>query len=122
MQETLCVAVLAPADPVTLERVVEAVTDYRSLVIPCSSQHALLSEINRKCVDAVVAGFRDPFEESFELLFQVKAQTTSSEVIFLSEFDDQTRWFWVEAIQRGAFEFLPKPIDIVDLRQVLLRA
>lgn len=122
MQETLCVAVFDPSDPVTLERVVEAVREYQSLVIPCLSQSALLSAINRKYVDAVVAGFRDPFEESFELLSQVKAHSTSSEVVFLSEFDDRTRWFWVEAIQRGAFEFLPKPIDLVDLRQVLLRA
>jgi DNA-binding NtrC family response regulator len=122
MRETLSVAVFDPNDPITIENVTEAVREYRSLVIPCFSQGILLSTMNNQHIDAAVIGFQEPFNETFRLLSQIKAQSAGVEVVFLSEFDDRTRWVWIEAIQRGAYEFLPKPVDRVDLQRVLLRA
>lgn len=122
MRETLSVAVFDPDDPITVKNVAEAVKDYRSVVIPCTSQSIVLSTINQQHVDAVVIGFQEPFQRTFTLLSQIKAQAAGVEVVFLSEFDDETLWVWVEAIQRGAYEFLPKPVDLVDLRRTLLRA
>jgi DNA-binding NtrC family response regulator len=119
MRETLAVAVFDPDDPTTVENVAEAVREYRSVVIPCSSQSIVLSTLNEQHIDAVVIGFQEPFKESFRVLSQIKVQATQAEVVFLSEFDDETRWVWIEAIQRGAYEFLPKPVDLVDLQRVL---
>ena len=44
------------------------------------------------------------------------------EVIFISPFDEETRWLWIEAIRRGAYEFLPKPLDLLELKCVLIQA
>jgi DNA-binding NtrC family response regulator len=121
MRETLAVAVFDPDDPTTVEDVAEAVREYQSVIIPCSSQGIVLSTLNEQHIDALVIGFQEPFKETFKLLSQIKAQATQAEVVFLSEFDDQTLWVWIEAIQRGAYEFLPKPVDLVDLQRVLQR-
>jgi DNA-binding NtrC family response regulator len=44
-------------------------------------------------------------------------------VIFVSPFDDdETRWAWTETIRRGAYEFLPKPLDPLELNRVLVQA
>jgi DNA-binding NtrC family response regulator len=122
MRETLSVAVLDPNDPDTIEKVTEAVKEYQSSVIPCSSREHVLPTLNQRRVDVVVIGFQEPFRETFDLLSQIKTKAAGTEVVFLAEFDDKTLWVWIEAIQRGAYEFLPKAVDLVDLRHVLLRA
>jgi DNA-binding NtrC family response regulator len=122
MREILSVTVFDSNDPITIETVADALREYQSLVIPCSSPSMVLSTMNDQHIDAVVIGFQEPFNEAFELLSQIKAQAAETEVVFLSEFDDKTLWVWVEAIQRGAYEFLPKPVDRADLQRVLLRA
>jgi DNA-binding NtrC family response regulator len=122
MRETISITVFDQNDPVTIENVAEAVNEYEALVRPCSSREVLLSVTRRQDVDVVVIGFQKPFEEMFALLRAVKTQAEGAEVVFVSQFDDQALWFWIEAIQRGAYEFLPKPTDPEDLKSVLLRA
>ena len=37
-------------------------------------------------------------------------------------FDDETRWAWIETIQCGAYEFLPKPLDLLEFKRILIQA
>jgi DNA-binding NtrC family response regulator len=82
----------------------------------------VLSTLDEQHIDAVVIGFQEPFKETFKLLSQIKVQANQAEVVFLSKLDHETLWVWIEAIQCGAYEFLPKPVDLVDLQRVLRRA
>jgi DNA-binding NtrC family response regulator len=45
-----------------------------------------------------------------------------SQVIFVAQFDDELLWAWIEVIQRGAYEFLPKPFDCDELKLHVLHA
>lgn len=110
-------------DPLTLHKVAEAIDEYQSVVIPCSSVEAILFTLQHKTVDVVILNLRKPFENTFHLLSEIKAKAPRVEVIFVSPFDDdETRWVWIETIQRGAYEFLPKPLDLPELTRVVVQA
>jgi DNA-binding NtrC family response regulator len=109
-------------DPVTVKRVTEAVDAYHSAVIPCSSAESILFAIQHETVDVVILSLQKPFQEAFHLLSEIKTKASQVEVIFVSEFDDETRWLWMEAIQCGAYEFLPKPLDLAELHRILVQA
>ena len=120
MTETIAILVLDQDDPLTAKRVTEAIDEYQSVVIPCSSPEAILFTIQHKTVDVVILNLQQPFEKAFRLLSAIKATATQVEVIFVSRFDDETLWIWMEAIQRGAYEFLPKPLDLRELKRILI--
>ena len=100
MREVLSVAVFDPDDTITVEDLAKAVKDYRSMVIPCSSQSIVLSDqpATRRfhC-----NWFQEPFQQTLTFLSQIRTQAPGAEVVFLSEFDDETLWVWVEAIQHS---------------------
>ena len=110
-------------DPWTVHKVGEAVEEYQSIVKPCSSAAGLLSTLQHKAVDVVILNFQKPLENAFQLLSEIQAKAPQVEVIFVAPFDDdETRWLWTETIQRGAYEFLPKPLDPPELNRVLVQA
>jgi hypothetical protein len=37
-------------------------------------------------------------------------------------FDDETRWVWIETIQSRAYEFLPKSLDLPELKRIFVQA
>ena len=121
MSETIAILVLDQDDPLTAKRVTEAIDDYQSVVIPCSSPEAILFTIQHKTVDVVILSLQQPFEKAFHLLSAIKATAAQVEVIFVSRFDDETLWIWTEAIRRGAYEFLPKPLDLRELKRILIQ-
>jgi DNA-binding NtrC family response regulator len=122
MQQAVSILVWDP-DPLTLHRVAEAIDEYQSVVIPCSSVEAILSNLQHRAVDVVILNLRKPFQSTFHLLSEIQAKAPQVEVIFVSHFeDDETRWVWIETIQRGAYEFLPKPLDLPELTRVLVQA
>jgi DNA-binding NtrC family response regulator len=121
MEQTLSILVFDQDDPSTLRNAMEAIQEYQSVVLPCSSAEAILFVIKHRAVDAVILNLQKPFEQSFRLLAQIKANAPKVEVIFVSLFDEETRWLWIEAIQRGAYEFLPKPLDLLELKRILLQ-
>ena len=120
MQDILSVIVFDPDDPLTLKRVSEAIKEYHSEVIPCSSPQAILDSIQEKTVDVIILVLEKPFEKAYELLSQIKAGVAEVEVVFVSRFDDET--LWIEAIQRGAYEYLSKPLDLSELKRILVQA
>src|SRR5262245_4102261 len=122
MKRGVSILVWDQDDLLTVKRVTEAIEEYESVVIPCSSAAALLFTIQHKTVDVVILNLQKPFEKAFSLLSQIKAQAPQVEVIFVSRFDHEERWVWMEIIQRGAYEFLPKPLAVPELKRLLVQA
>ena len=122
MQQNISILVLDLDDPFTAKKVTEAIEEYQSVVLPCSSAEAILFTIQHKTVDVVILNLQKPFEKAFHLLSEIKAKAPHAEVIFVSPFDDETRWIWIETIRRGAYEFLPKPLDLPELKRILVQA
>jgi DNA-binding NtrC family response regulator len=110
-------------DPCTVHKVGEAVEEFKSVVRPCSSAAGLLSTLQHKAVDVVILNLQKPLQNAFQLLSEIQVKAPQVEVIFVAPFDDdETRWAWTETIRRGAYEFLPTPLDHSELRRVLVQA
>src|SRR5262245_50189697 len=122
MTDTSSVIVFAPSDPNTLRSVTDALTDDRLVVIPCRSERILWAALQRQKTDVVILNLEKPFERAFRLLSEIQTKTPQAEVIFVAEFDPEILWAWMEVIQRGAYEFLPKPFDPDELRFQVIRA
>jgi DNA-binding NtrC family response regulator len=122
MRQMVSVAVFDRDDPLTLKSVRDALKRFQALVIPCGSAVAL-REILLQChLDVVVLSLDKPFEEAFSLLSEIQVRSPQTEVIFVAQFDDEMLRAWMEVIQRGAYEFLPKPPDPDELEHHLVRA
>ena len=80
------------------------------------------SAIGHQSVDVVVLKLDKPFEPAFSLLSEIQRKAPHAEVIFVAQFDDEILWVWIEVIRRGAYEFLPKPLDREDLRHYVVSA
>ena len=122
MEQNCSILVWDQDDPSTLKNVTEAIQEFRSVVIPCSSAKTVLFTIQHRTVDVVILNLQKPFEQAFRFLSEIKTKAPKVEVIFVSPFDEEARWVWIEAIQRGAYEFLPKPLDLGDLKRILVQA
>jgi DNA-binding NtrC family response regulator len=122
MEQPVSVLVLDQDDALTVRKVAEALEEYQSVVIPCTSPDALLSTVQHMSVDVVILSLKKPFEQTFHLLSEMKVKAPRVEVIFISKFDEETLWIWVEAIRHGAYEFLPKPLDLAELKCILVQA
>ena len=123
MPQAVSILVWDQNDPRTVHRVAEAIEEYQSVVIPCSSAAAILFTIQHKTIDAVILNLQKPLQDTFQLLSEIQSKAPQVEVIFVSPFDDdETRCAWTETIRRGAYEFLPKPLDALELNRVLVQA
>ena len=123
MPQAVSILVWDQDDSRTVHRVAEAIAQYQSVVIPCSSSAAILYALQDKTVDVLILNLQKPLQDTFQLLSEIQAQAPQVEVIFVSPFDDdETRWAWTETIRRGAYEFLPKPLDPSELSRVLVQA
>ena len=122
MRHTFSILVFAPSDPNTLQSVTDALTDDRSVIIPCASENVLWAALQRQRTDVVILNLEKPFEDAYRLLSEIQMKAPQAEVIFLAEFDPEILSTWMEVIQRGAYEFLPKPFDPDELRFQVVRA
>ena len=122
MKQMMTVAVLDPNDPVTARSVKYALREYQSIVIPCESKKAMQAAMTEQRMDVVVLTLSEPFDDAFRTLAEVQIKAPQAEVIFVAQFDDEMLRAWMEVIQRGAYEFLPKPLDQEELKHHLLRA
>src|SRR5438093_562281 len=113
MQKAALIMVV-DSDPLTTEKVTEATRDYLAEVVAHSSLESMLDALGENpAVDVIVLNLEKPFEQAFELLPNPKARFPKTEIVFVTRFDDET--LWVEAIQRGAYDFLPRPLDPLEL-------
>jgi DNA-binding NarL/FixJ family response regulator len=119
-QEILSVLVM-DEDPLTLKTVEEAVREYYSVVQQCSSPEAVVNTVLHDLpIDVILLDLQKPFEKAFDLLSELRAKAPQTETVFVSKFDDED--LWIEAIQRGAFDMSPKPLELPELRRILLLA
>jgi DNA-binding NtrC family response regulator len=70
--------------------------------------------------DVVLIDLFSPVERLFELIPVLKERCPRAEVIFISRIADED--LWIESIQRGAYDLLPKPLDREELRRILINA
>jgi DNA-binding NtrC family response regulator len=122
INSTIAVAVLDPDDPVTVNSVKDALRDYRCIVIPCSSKAELLAASGQQRIDVAVLKLSKPLEDDLRALAEIQRHAPQTEVIFVAQFDEELVRSWIEVIQRGAYEFLPKPLNREELRYHLLHA
>jgi len=69
---------------------------------------------------AILMDLNQPVEEIFGLIPMVKARDPQTEIIFVSRLAEEE--LWMESIQRGAYDYLPKPLDENELRRVVNNA
>lgn len=120
MQKPIVIMVVDP-DPLSADRVLEAAQDYLSEVVEYASIELMLAALSENShADVIVFNLERPFERAFDLLPRLKSKLPQAEVVFVTRFDDET--LWVEAIQRGAFDLIPKPLDLSELSRILLLA
>ena len=122
MKKSASIIVFDREDPTTLERVKECLAEADWEVDSCASEEALTGMIASTPVDVIVINLEKPFERSFRLLSDIQSKARKTEVIFVALFDDETLWAWMEVIQRGAYEFLPKPFEPEELKYYLRQA
>src|SRR6266850_4216335 len=119
MRETLSV-LFANLDEAAVKVVRNAVKDYPSDITSCSSIEAVREMVQQQSIDVVLLDLQQPFENSFDLLSELKDRSPQTEIVFVSRFDDEK--LWVEAMQRGAYDFLPTPLELSELKRVLVQA
>jgi DNA-binding NtrC family response regulator len=122
MKESVSIVVLDREDPTTLESVKECLAEVDCEIVSCASEEALIDRIASSPVDVLVINLEKPFERSFRLLSDIQTKARQTEIIFVALFDDETLWAWMEVIQRGAYEFLPKPFKPEELRYYVRQA
>ena len=122
MKQSTSIIVLDREDSTTLESVKNGLAEVDCEIVSCASGEALLSTIESSPVDVLVINLERPFERSFRLLSEIQTKAQAAEVIFVALFDDETLWAWMEVIQRGAYELLPKPFKPEELKYYLRQA
>ena len=70
--------------------------------------------------DAVLIDLLKSAENCFEWLPSIRQKQPATEVIFVSKLDDMNQW--MEAIQCGAYDYLPRPLDREELERVVMNA
>ena len=119
MRETLSV-LFASLDEATVQTVRKAIQGYCSSTTSCGSTEEIFETLRSESIDVVLLDLQPPFENSFDLLSELRARSPETEIVLVSRFDDKT--LWLEALQRGAYDFLPKPVQLSELKRVLLQA
>jgi hypothetical protein len=89
MPQAISILIWDQADPWTVRRVAEAIEEYQSVIIPCSSAAAILFTLQHKTVDVVILTLKNRFSISAAS----EISPTPSRGDFLSPFDDdETRY------------------------------
>ena len=83
------------------------------------SAESALSILGEAAPDVILSDVRMPGIDGLELLRLIRERAPAVDVVIMSAFDDMPTV--VKAMREGAAEFLPKPLDLHDVRRVLER-
>ncbi|MEW5976154.1 MAG: response regulator [Acidobacteriota bacterium] len=110
--------------------VVEMSPDVREVLLELISGEALVAEIeelppesmerrikSHPSIDVLLIDLQPPAARYLAFLPEIRERSPGTRVIFISAMEDIH--LWAEAIQLGAYDFLPKPIDPVEFCWVL---
>jgi DNA-binding NtrC family response regulator len=89
-------------------------------VVQAADGREALAEVERQRPDLVVSDIRMPDVDGVQLLERMREAAADVPVILVTAFGDVEGA--VEAIRRGAFDYIPKPYDVDAIRLVVRRA
>ena len=95
-------------------------SNHCDLVFVSSPGELLETFVDGLPFDAVLLELMNPVQESLDLLSFIKDKSPTTEVIMISWLADED--LWIESIQRGAYDYLPKPLDRKELQRVMTNA
>lgn len=106
-------------DPTVRTSLAEALGDEGTDVHAADTAESALAQIEAVAPDLVLSDVRMPGLSGIELLRVLRERVPDADVVLMTAYDDMPTV--VAAMREGAVDFLPKPIDLHDLRQVLQR-
>lgn len=106
-------------DPVVRCSLADALRRDLNDVHVAETAEAALAQIADLAPEIVLSDVRMPGLDGIELLRQLRQRVPSADVILMTAYDDMPTV--VAAMREGASDFLPKPLDLHDLRRVLNR-
>ena len=104
-------------DKLNLKVLKEILTKVGYKVIEAETGEAGLALVRSEHPDLVITDFLMPGIDGLEVLFEVRKLNIGLPVILLTGFGDVV--LTIKSIQLGAFDFLEKPIDPVQLRSTI---
>jgi DNA-binding NtrC family response regulator len=105
-------------DPSIRQALTHALADTADVRLAASAEEAL-SSLGSAAPDVILADVRMPGMSGIELLRVIRERAPGVDVVIMSAFDDMPTV--VASMREGAADFLPKPLDLHDLRRVLGR-
>jgi DNA-binding NtrC family response regulator len=106
-------------DPTVRDSLLEVLGDEENEVHTAASAEDALAAMGEVRPEVVLSDVRMPGLDGIELLRTLREQAPWTDVIIMTAYDDMPTT--VAAMREGAFDFLPKPLDLHDLREVLDR-
>jgi len=106
-------------DPTVRDSLREVLADEENEVHTAASAEDALAVLDETRPDVVLSDVRMPGLNGIELLRILRQQAPWTDVVIMTAYDDMPTT--VAAMREGAFDFLPKPLDLHDLREVLDR-
>ena len=112
--------ILADDDNAIRKVLNQALTKDGYNVLTTGTASELWNLINEQHADLIIMDVVMPDENGLDLLPRIKKIRPNLEVIVMSA--QNTMMTAVNATQRGAFEYIPKPFDLFDLSNIVARA
>ncbi|MBP8625750.1 MAG: sigma-54-dependent Fis family transcriptional regulator [Syntrophorhabdales bacterium] len=113
--------ILIVDDEPTSRELLEGYLSKKGYGIECAKDgRECLEKINYFSPDIVILDVRLPDIDGLTILESLKTQENSPYIIIITAFHDMSTT--IKAIRLGAFEYIPKPIDVDELEQAIERA
>ena len=112
--------ILADDDNAIRKVLNQALTRDNYNVLTTGTASGLWNLVNENHADLIIMDVVMPDENGLDLLPRIKKIRPNLEVIVMSA--QNTMMTAVNAAQRGAFEYIPKPFDLFDLSNIVVRA